>query len=320
MGFFIWKVGGKVKNIHKLFRTFTIAIVPTDVNKEVSKVRVPNIIIPISLIFIIISFVFIIYYVDYSNKLRKAKIEQFEINKELESELNVQTEKTISLQNQVKILEEKRFEVQNKLAELNLLETELREHLEDLPIEISGSGGVDIPLTDGKSSQFVKNESDIEFQSEALVRRYEGTLANIIETNKEMEYVPTIWPADDDFITSQFGSRSDPFNRKSAMHTGVDIRGSWGDPVYASAGGKVILAKYNGGYGNSIKIKHNHQFETLYGHLMTILVEENEVVKKGDIIGSIGSTGRSTGPHLHFEIIDNGEYINPKDFLEIFIK
>lgn len=301
-----------------LFQTFTFTILPTDVNKEVSRIQIPNVFIPVLIIVAIIPFIFIVYSIYTSSQLQEAKLEQIDLNNELSMELAEQREKALNLEGQVAVLEGKNSEVKDKLSELNVLETELREHMKEFPIEISGSGGIEVPLTEEERVQFEVADSDISDQSTNLIKRYEDALEDIVATNKEMQYVPTIWPADSEYITSKYGSRSDPFNSHSALHTGIDIRGTWGDPVYASASGTVTLSKYNGGYGNSIKIKHNNKYETLYGHLMKVLVNKNEVVEKGDLIGRIGSTGRSTGPHLHFEILESGEYIDPKEFLQTY--
>src|ERR1700754_2578353 len=113
-------------------------------------------------------------------------------------------------------------------------------------------------------------------------------------------------------ITSVFGYRSDPFDSESAeLHPGIDFRGQKGDPVKTTADGKVIFTGRKGGYGNCIIIKHKNDFETLYGHLSRINVKEGQAVSTGDVIGKVGSTGHSTGNHLHYEVRKNGKPINP---------
>lgn len=116
-------------------------------------------------------------------------------------------------------------------------------------------------------------------------------------------------------ITSTFGYRSNPFTGSNTEnHPGIDFKGNVGDPVISTAEGIVVFAGAKGGYGNCIMIKHIENIETLYGHLSKINVRVGQNVKIGEIIGEVGSTGRSTGPHLHYEIIKNGEKINPKDY------
>lgn len=117
-------------------------------------------------------------------------------------------------------------------------------------------------------------------------------------------------------ITSSFGNRINPINGKgSEFHSGMDIKAEHGTLVKSTADGKVIFAGYKVGYGNLVIIRHGENFKTLYGHLSKILVKEGENVKAETFIGKVGSTGRSTGPHLHYEIHSNGKKINPKNFI-----
>jgi murein DD-endopeptidase MepM/ murein hydrolase activator NlpD len=119
-------------------------------------------------------------------------------------------------------------------------------------------------------------------------------------------------------ITSVFGYRSDPFDSEHAeLHPGIDFQGQKGDPVKTTANGQVIFTGWKGGYGNCIIIKHKNDFETLYGHLSHINVKEGQEVNTGDIIGKVGSTGHSTGNHLHYEVRKNGKPINPVKFLTL---
>ncbi|HHU19743.1 MAG TPA: M23 family metallopeptidase [Bacilli bacterium] len=131
-------------------------------------------------------------------------------------------------------------------------------------------------------------------------------------------YIPTHWPTDPNKITSPFGPRNDPFNRSRAIHSGIDVRGKTGTPIYAAADGTVQLAQYHGGYGNTIIINHSDRYETLYAHLSKISVEQGDQVLKGDVIGELGSTGRSTGPHLHYEIIKSEKAVDPEPYLNFF--
>ncbi|GAB1467782.1 peptidoglycan DD-metalloendopeptidase family protein [Candidatus Cloacimonadota bacterium] len=112
-------------------------------------------------------------------------------------------------------------------------------------------------------------------------------------------------------VVSQFGKRIDPFFGRWAFHQGVDYRARYGTPVYAVANGSVTSAAYNGGYGNQVQIKHPSGLTTLYAHLSSISVRGGQTVKKGQVIGRVGSTGRSTGAHLHFGLLQGKSYINP---------
>ncbi|MFD1772029.1 M23 family metallopeptidase [Sphingobacterium suaedae] len=113
-------------------------------------------------------------------------------------------------------------------------------------------------------------------------------------------------------ITSPFGYRRNPFtNRGREMHSGVDLKGRIGDPVKATAKGKVTFAGYKGAYGYVVMVKHNNGYETRYAHLTRTRVKKGEAVEAGEIVGLLGNTGRSTGPHLHYEVVINNRKVNP---------
>ena len=116
-------------------------------------------------------------------------------------------------------------------------------------------------------------------------------------------------------MSSPFGMRMDPFLGRPAVHTGIDLRGEVGEPVRATATGRVTIAGREGGYGNMVEISHGNGLATRYGHLSQISVKIGQVVRIGEIVGRIGSTGRSTGPHLHYETRINGEAVDPQKFL-----
>ena len=119
-------------------------------------------------------------------------------------------------------------------------------------------------------------------------------------------------------ITSSFGFRSNPFGGGGGeSHKGLDISAPYGRPVKCTAEGKVVFAGYRGDYGNLVIISHGEEYQTYYGHLSEILVKEGQEVKVSTFIGKVGSTGRSTGSHLHYEIIRNNKKINPKTFINL---
>jgi len=133
--------------------------------------------------------------------------------------------------------------------------------------------------------------------------------------NALMEVIPTLWPVEGR-ITDGFGHRRDPFTKKKSFHNGLDIAADAGTPIKASASGKVIYADYTYATGRTVKIDHGNGFVTVYGHCSRILVEPGQQVKKGDVIAKVGSTGRSTGPHCHFEVHLYGTAIDPMEYLE----
>jgi murein DD-endopeptidase MepM/ murein hydrolase activator NlpD len=121
-------------------------------------------------------------------------------------------------------------------------------------------------------------------------------------------------------FTSGFGVRSDPFLGRPAMHTGLDFRAGTGDPVRATANGKVVSSGWAGGYGRMVEIDHGNGLSTRYGHLSEINVKVGDQIRIGQVIGAVGSTGRSTGPHLHYETRIDGEAVDPQKFLRAGVR
>ncbi|MBP2071395.1 M23 family metallopeptidase [Thermoanaerobacterium saccharolyticum] len=125
------------------------------------------------------------------------------------------------------------------------------------------------------------------------------------------------WPLSGGYaITSGFGTRIDPVYGGERYHSGIDIAVPLGTPVKAAADGEVVYAGWNDGYGLVVFIWHNNNLETRYAHLSKIAVNKGQIVKAGDVIGYVGSTGKSTGPHLHFEVRNGGKAVNPLDFFK----
>lgn len=130
-----------------------------------------------------------------------------------------------------------------------------------------------------------------------------------------LDSLPIHKPLDNIHITSDYGNRRHPIIHRRLFHTGIDLHGKMGTPVYTTADGVVIKVKASRfGYGNRVIIRHAGGYSTLYAHLSSILVKEGQQVKRGETIGRIGSTGRSTGPHLHYEVRLNGHHIDPLFF------
>lgn len=153
----------------------------------------------------------------------------------------------------------------------------------------------------GKASQKVLKETAL--------------LASALEPHlRSLARTPSVWPAKG-FIVSPFGVRQDPFDGEPAYHEGVDISAPFGNPVVATAEGLVVFAGYRRGYGNVVEISHGGGLATLYAHLSKILVHPGQPVKRWQKIGAVGSSGRSTGPHVHYEVRKDDRALNPKRFL-----
>lgn len=118
-------------------------------------------------------------------------------------------------------------------------------------------------------------------------------------------------------INSGFGYRKDPFKSRVGFHSGIDIDANYGDPIVATADGTVKKAGWQSSYGKTVVIRHKDGFETIYAHLSKITVKEGQKVKVGEVVGKAGSTGRSSGTHLHYEVIRDGKHVNPTNFLSL---
>ncbi len=192
----------------------------------------------------------------------------------------------------------------------------------DLKIENLGVGGrVQMANPEASGNIVEKLNADVEFLSTKVaveLENYKSLYADIQKYKTKLEYIPAITPLDAKsyFISSNYGYRVDPFTEKRKYHSGIDLAANRGTHVHASGKGKVIYAAYSyGGYGNLIKIDHGDGFVSFYAHLNKIKVSKGDTVERGQFIGEVGSTGRSTGPHLHYEIQKEGKPINPVKYM-----
>ncbi len=221
-----------------------------------------------------------------------------------------------SIRKNKEIIEQKREEIKDNKAANEQAASQLsskkkqlekkQEASEELIDEMNGSEAAT------RRAVLAAEAAEEQLQSEiraALAAASSGSSSGVVDSGDFM------WPLDSKYrnITSQFGYRTHPITHVYKLHTGVDISSSGirGASIYAAKGGTVMKAGYNTGYGNYVLINHGDGYATLYGHADTLLVSAGQVVNKGDVLGYVGSSGYSTGPHLHFEIMKNGEYTNP---------
>lgn len=177
----------------------------------------------------------------------------------------------------------------------------------DLKPEASALGG---PYLEPQAPQ--RFETSLDDLDTALSR-----LDTVRDTARKLPFAN---PAPGKEITSRFGNRVDPFLGKLAMHAGIDFRASTGGEIHSAGAGVVTAAGSAGGYGNMVEIDHGHGISTRYGHMSRVLVNVGDTIAAGDTIGLAGSTGRSTGPHLHYEVRRNGAAVDPMRFLNAGLK
>ena len=156
-----------------------------------------------------------------------------------------------------------------------------------------------------------KLEREVKLQRES----FEQIQQKILDNQDLIEHTPSIWPVDGGRLTSYFGKRHDPFTRRFVPHYGIDISAKRGTHVYATASGLVKVAKRKYTFGKVVIIDHGYGFETVYGHMHSFAVTAGQKIQRGDLIGTVGNTGRSTGPHLHYEVRINNQAVNPLDFM-----
>ncbi len=188
----------------------------------------------------------------------------------------------------------------NELAERSELIEKMIDSIGiEMPVEVknsnSNSGGAFIPQSEASHG--------------ALIDRADKYL-------KAIRFLPLGRPVDGP-ISSGYGKRFDPVNGKSAFHPGIDFRAKPGDNVFSTADGVVSKAFYNGSYGNYVEVDHANGYSTAFGHLKKFVVHPGDKVRRGQLIGFVGNTGRSTGPHLHYEVTLDGDTIDPYKFMKV---
>lgn len=224
----------------------------------------------------------------------------------------------------IKELKEMAEKNQKQLAYLSKLEDKVRTEMEkngaELPPkqDVSTFAGTGGPNIAGASQTDVVLLQEMNIKKEADAKKADlENLLNVIENeNYRRAYTPSVWPTSGGYISSYFGGRRNPFDGYSSdWHSGIDIANNYGAPVYATASGYVNFSGWYDGYGRYVEINHDFGFKTAYAHMSSLAVSSGSYVEKGDIIGYVGSSGNSTGPHLHFEVWRYGEEVDPLNYV-----
>ncbi|WP_449290205.1 peptidoglycan DD-metalloendopeptidase family protein [Paenibacillus puldeungensis] len=237
------------------------------------------------------------------------------------------------LQNEVIALSGQSKEMMGRMKKVKQLEAELQKFIDKHgdPQQLgklstlswndsSGIGGEFIAVHDNEIEVLAQETKDDFVAISNLLDEIEKNVPLTLRKAKQTEYslsgTPSEWPTLSTRLTSNFGYRTDPFTGRAAFHAGIDIAGKVGDPIYAAGAGKVITTARDGSHGKYIVVEHPGGLQSWYLHLHDIGVSEGDTIIKGQKIGSLGNTGRSTGPHLHFEIVKGGSPINPLPYLD----
>lgn len=325
-----------------LNKKLTFLVIP-EAHRSVLQFKIPNpilLFIPL-LTLTLVSTLVILYmlHVDSLDFNQKMQLQLSEQEIEFEQSLSAKEQTIESLQNDVITLSHQAEEVKSKVEELKKLENEIKGITEpvavqDKPVQISSFegyseiepvrkkaiGGSLVPAQNSDISKLASStESDFSHLDDEMDLLFDNlSLAKdeILEYQELMRITPTLWPTVSKRVTSNFGYRSDPFTRKPSLHAGIDIGGKVNSPIYSTADGIVLTAGYDRAAGNHIIINHSNGIRTIYMHLNKLLVQKDDTIKKGQEIGKLGSTGRSTGPHLHYEVLKNGTQIDPRPYMQ----
>jgi len=210
--------------------------------------------------------------------------------------------------------EEQQFEALDLLQNITLDQAETYLDVFDA-VRLKAPANATRLLTNLRTSTYEATSSDPTAFQRRLQDVYQSkdALTNLQEA---IVYVPTAEPMKNGRITSNFGRRNDPFLRRLAFHSGIDYGAGTGTPILATANGTVKTADWKGGYGKAVEIDHGNGVMTRFGHMSAFNVVEGQKVRKGQVIGYVGSTGRSTGPHLHYETNVHNDAVDPKRFLK----
>jgi murein DD-endopeptidase MepM/ murein hydrolase activator NlpD len=181
----------------------------------------------------------------------------------------------------------------------------------------AGRGGAETPATPLSFDQFSKQLLELRKHIDVKADQMTVLEALLVEGSAQRKFLPTLPPVENINYTSNFGYRIDPFTGHQSFHEGVDFAAETGTPINAAASGKVIYSETHSAYGKTVDIDHGNGLVTRYAHASELLVKEGELVVRGQRIAKVGSTGRSTGPHLHFEVRLNGAPQNPSRFLSV---
>jgi murein DD-endopeptidase MepM/ murein hydrolase activator NlpD len=214
-------------------------------------------------------------------------------------------------------------ELQTAISDLGAraaLDPALQSAMDKLPaiVKNRAMGGVNTAATLASMTPGLTSPEDTFGLLRDLLQGLEGRLqlvsSDVDRRNKLAAATPSIWPTYG-WLSSGIGGRQDPFTGEQDSHPGLDISADKGSPVYATADGTVNQASYSGAYGNLVVIDHGFGLETRYGHLSAFRAKAGHAVKRGDVIGLVGATGRATGPHLHYEVRVNDRILNPLNLL-----
>jgi len=336
-----WKLKWKPKKL-------TLVIIP-DANQSVVRFRIHHLFAYIAAAcFSVPLLIALVVYGLHAHSAKAASELQVKLNganQQWNAELSSKNETIEQLQNEVIQLSQKAELMKVKVEEMKKLESDLKsiaqiapdtaptkdpsisdaaasnEAVASLPL---GMGGSPNPATQEEimklGEQTLASLSTMDSDVKELQTSFTETKQKVAVKQQQLRITPTIWPTNTKLVTSPFGYRTDPITHHPSFHSGIDFGARENDPVFTTADGQVVSTGTDAFHGNNVVIEHSKGLRTWYMHLNQILVKRGDTVEKGDVIGLVGSTGRSTGPHLHYEVLKNGESTDPKPYLKAMRK
>ncbi len=215
--------------------------------------------------------------------------------------------------------------LQAKMERLNSLDAEIRKIVNNEDTTTTSRSGLVRPSATykGQGGPLVQPDinainqlaNDLQVEAAAREQSLIELKQEVLARQARLAATPSFWPTNGD-VTSRFGLRNSPWDGSGDFHPGIDIANNIGTPIFATADGEVVRSDWSDGYGKMVQINHANGISTIYGHNSQIAVHVGQVVKKGQVIAYMGSTGNSTGPHCHYEIRVNGTAVDPASFLE----
>jgi murein DD-endopeptidase MepM/ murein hydrolase activator NlpD len=306
-------------------RYMTFVVMPPNPGKKVIRVSLPTIVVTVLVLllgtFLSIAFAGVWSYFHYQTAASKSR-SLAEENKVARTQMEDQKQRIDYLNRELSRIREKTGYIQNFLGLKSQGSASGK----------LGQGGIEIApqiMLPDQSSALSEEVQPLRLSSSGLegflssqdVDRLDMDLQRIVaalrDRQEKLDHTPFISPVDPQasWISSPYGRRISPFTGKPQFHLGIDIAGSEGTPIMAPAEGKVVFADKNGLLGLTVKLVHDSTYETAYGHLDKVAVKKGQAVRRGQVIGYMGSTGRSTGSHLHYEVRRNGKSINPFEYM-----
>ena len=288
------------------------------IGKKTSKPKSVSLTLASLIVFIFISLT--IYLIDYFFVYKEfnstSKLSEFELTNDAynyQDNLDVYVKQIGELHSRILNIDQQTERLQNVMKKQILGKEKLPKL--NKKNKLDGKGG---PFIDKKISY-----NEVQKTLQALVANikareeiYNKMEAMLLKQSVLKETLPSLYPVNVPYSSSSYGWRMDPILGKRAFHEGIDFSAAHGEPIYATAGGIVKKASRSGAYGNLITINHGGGLQTRYAHISKILVKRGDIVKKEDLIAYVGNTGRSTGPHLHYEIRLNKHSLDPKQYLK----